>query len=595
MNPIRESSRRLGALADRGGPIIPIAIVCLILVQIVATRSASLFTNRLQLDEYHTLLLVEDPDLPHSMEALKHGADVNVPALYLLNRLVTRCVGSTDPVVLRGTGFAAVVAGITGLYLLIRRVYSPDVAFIAALVPWTHPIVLDQAFQARFYGPWFAGVIWFALALNFWDRSRSKFWPGLLVAATATFVCTIHYFGVFSLMLVALAHTIFVGKPWRSSLARLIPVAAGPLALAAFLPFYFGQKATLSVPTWIPPPSAGSVIDLINKLYKFHVFAIPVCGLTASLLLARRELTSGATPGPDESRLPELAGVASLGLFPVLLIAFSYMFQSVLADRYFIVTVASFSVLIGPVLSRTARPIRWAVLLGVLALGSASLITQARTFRAFEAARTATARVVEALPNAPILFKSRATLYELRWDLPRFRERYFLMSPDDFGERSTDILKVESSMARNHLRWYGMPRSADLASLKSAPVFFVVGLDPEDLGEIQADHPELSFRLIDADRPFHEVTVRPPGSREPHRDLGMGRFKRYDRPGGPAANDSPVATTIVPSHLDRQEDAADGFEDFRRIRPRPELAAATGCARVVGAARDELARPGRRR
>ena len=61
-------------------------------------------------------------------------------------------------------------------------------------------------------------------ALNLSDRSRRSLLPNLLVALTSTLVCTIHYFGVFSLALVTASHSILARRTPRAILRGLVPV-----------------------------------------------------------------------------------------------------------------------------------------------------------------------------------------------------------------------------------------------------------------------------------------------------------------------------------------------------------------------------------
>ena len=484
--------------------IIPLVLLGLIGSQIAVTRSYSLFNRRLWLDEFHTLLLVEDPSLSHAMEALKNGADTNAPALYLLTRAVSWCVGSTGPNVLRGVGMFSVLLGVFGVYAAVRRVYPPGVAVIAAMAIWAHPLITRHAFEARFYGPWFAGIVWFAYGLNLWDRSRRKASPGLLIATTSVLVCTIHYLGIISLALVAVAHSLSVRRSWRSTLVRMVPVGFGLLALAACMPLYRGQRQAISVPTWIDPPNFTAVRDFFDQVYTYYLFAIPVTGFFVATMLNRSRPAEGAGEPSDD--VSELAGLASLALLPAALVVFSFLIQSVLIDRYAIAAVASFGPLMAPIVARTRRPIRWAVLVGLLLVSTSNLMTASRWFQITEARRRDATTEVTKLAEAPILFRSRADLYELWWDAPAARDRFYYWDPKDLGVKPSNFDLLERDMAKSHERWYGLSRAATLSSLHDQPLVYLYGLDAKGALEIERSEAGLRLRSVDAKRGLFEAS-----------------------------------------------------------------------------------------
>ncbi len=488
---------------------VPAAMLALVALQVAATGSISLFHRLPWLDEYHTLLIVGDPSLPHAMDALKHGADVNAPGLYLLGRAVSWGVGSSDPATIRGIGFASVLAGIAGIYATARRAYPPGVAMIAAMAAWAHPLATRHAFEARFYGPWFAGIVWFAYALNLWDRSARKAGPGLLIALTSAFVCTIHYFGVISLGLVVAAHTAFARGSWKDSLTRLIPVGAGPMALAACLPFYFGQKRSLSVPTWVDPPSLVSVRLFLEGYFGFYLLAIPVLGFFASRFRARPE-PEEVEPEEEARRFPELAGMAGLVLMPAALVAFSVLVQSALVDRYTIPGVAAIGLLIAPIVARIGTPLRGAVLVGLLGFSTINLSAAVRHHAIVDSRRHEAVAILARLGDGPVLFRMRKDLYEFWWDAPNLRSRLFLWDPTDLVRDVPDRLVIERDMARNHDRWYGVGKIAGLASFGDRPVVYLYGLDPPDIPDLERSEPGIRLRTIDARRGLYEAT-RPTG------------------------------------------------------------------------------------
>ncbi len=484
--------------------IVPVVLLGLIACQMAITRSDSLLNRRLWLDEFHTLLLVEDPSLPHAMEALQHGVDTNAPALYLIARAVSSCVGSSGPVTLRGIGVVSVVLGVIGIYAAVRRVYSPTVAMIATLTIWAHPLITHQAFEARFYGPWFASVVWLAYALNLWDRSRSKLGPACLIAMMSVLVCTIHYLGVISLALVVAAHSLFVRRPWRETLLRTLPVGFGFLALGACIPLYLGQRQAISVPTWMALPTIAAVRDFFDLVYRYYLFAIPMAGFFASRLLEKGRI--GELVEERNEDVSELAGLASLAALPVAFVVFSFAIQSVLIDRYAIAAVASFGPLIAPIVARTRGPVRWAVLIGLLTVSTANLMAVTRWSRITEVRRREVIDEVAKLAEAPILCRSRADLYELWWDVPAARDRLYYWDPKDQDDQPSSFDLFEREMARNHEHWYGLPRATSLASLRNRPLVYLYGLDAKRVIQIERSDPGVRLKVVDQRRGIFEAT-----------------------------------------------------------------------------------------
>ena len=279
------------------------------------------------------------------------------------------------------------------------------------------------------------------------------------------------------------------------------------MALAACLPFYFGQKRSLTVATWVNPPKVGSVLAFIDEIFVQYLFLIPACGLFASILWARRARSAG--PEPDESGVGELAGLAGLVGLPVVLMLFSVGVQSVLVGRYAIAAVASISVLAAPLLARTLAPLRWAVLVVLLLASSAELVLSTRSAHLKEAARAGMAEELSKLPDAPILIESRAMLDDLWWDAPGLRGRLFLWSPSDRGVRTADWLLLERDMASNHEAWYGLPASASLDLVHDRPNCYVYGVKPADLLYFAHEKPDLAFRTIESVPDLYEVTRKP--------------------------------------------------------------------------------------
>src|SRR5262249_9089346 len=144
-------------------------------------------------------------------------------------------------------------------------------------------------------------------------------------------VCTIHYFGVFTLGLVAffdwIAHR---AAPARRGTALLL-VSLGLVALLACVPLYLRQRGSLTVATWIDSASPQAVAE-----FAISIFRPVYLGLVPLAWLGSLATPVASTPGgrPTGADATGLAGLASLVLLPVVLVVFSYVVQPVLVDRY---------------------------------------------------------------------------------------------------------------------------------------------------------------------------------------------------------------------------------------------------------------------
>ena len=437
---------------------VALGLIALLAVQLFLTRSFSLFDRYLWLDEIHTRLLVTDPELTHAAGALADGADFNPPGLYLMLRGLDMLTGG-GPISWRAAAVGSVLAALLGVYLLVRQAVDRPAAVIAVIAVWSHPLVVFQAFEARFYAPWLAAAVWLAYALvGYSRRETGPFWR-IAVAACSVAVCLIHYFGVISLVLVTTAHLAFNWRSTRHTLRLLAALSAGPLALLACVPLYLGQRASLSVPTWMPDPTWQSTLGFLHDVFLFPILALVI-------VAAGRYFSSGAglrSKSRSESisgRLRPLAGLTGLLLLPAVLIALSYAAQPAMMGRYALPAIAA----VAPIVALVARGIdrvRWSVVcLVLLLLGSYNLagVRQYMQTRDADWDRLA-AWLASDHPQEPVLFELRDDLYPMCQIAPSLAAGfYFHDFPDAAPGWQSRRATVERDVARNHHRQYGWPQ-----------------------------------------------------------------------------------------------------------------------------------------
>jgi len=457
------------------------ALAIIIAAELILLRGSVLFTQPLWLDEHHTLLLAGRQTLGDSMRSLAAGSDFNPPGLYLLYRLAGTILGGLAEVNMRAVSLTSVWLACVGTFALLRTRFDRVGSFLGALAVWAHPLVVAEAFDARFYGPWLFYAVLFALTVEGLPRARSLFGQAIAPALASVLLCTIHYFGVVSwaAIIVAALFTLPEGVGHRVRL--LAPTILGPVALACCLPFYLGQRQALTIPTWISPPTLRSLVFLLA-----FVFVSPT--VVASLICSRVSQDVARIRGlaiPSRSVKPLVGGPAlllSLASVPFALIAFSLMVQPVSIARYWITGVLATAVIVAWVASHVGSSY---VAFLYLVTGVAGIVTlHVNVNGAVE--RTgdfqSNLRNIERYSSATdlIVAHRRHSLYPLLRAAPGLADRAVVLDAVglDMDARKS---QVELDVARVHLRLYGFPHIIDAATLDTRQSFLV--LESPDEGD----------------------------------------------------------------------------------------------------------------
>jgi hypothetical protein len=310
------------------------SLLALMVAGVAIVHAWILFTCPLWLDEYHTLFLAERGSLLGSMSDLRAGADFNPPLLYLVYRVVARVTGPLTPVSIRVVSFLIVSGALVLLYLGCRRIVPRSAALVGAFAVWCNLLTIQHAFDGRFYGPWLLCAALVAWSFGIDARASVSRKRTVAVAVSSILLCTIHYFGIMSLTLLSAGWAIVIAmrkESWR----RLLPVLAGPVALALCAPFYVGQRNALTVKTWIAPVDATQIQDmLVTHFASTPLLIIVAMGLLgfAVLAMSRRNRIS-ALQRSTVDFIPYLF----LLLMPFAIIVFSILVQPSMIPRYAIV------------------------------------------------------------------------------------------------------------------------------------------------------------------------------------------------------------------------------------------------------------------
>lgn len=371
------------AITAREFFLVALTFVMIVACQLRLTNSMSLFHRQFWLDEFATQYVVHDSSLQHALQAVKGGVDTNPPVLHLLLRLMTVGGQQSNEETLRSLVLVFALFGILGTYALLRKSFPPLASFAGGLAVWSHPLLIHQAFEARFYGAWFACTVWYAYFLIDARKSSSAV-SKLMLALFAGLVCTIHYFGVIAWGLVTLFEIVRHPGGGIRRYLRILPAAIGPIALAVWLPFLVEQRAVFTVSTWVSDPTPELAKRfLIRLLFPAYLRPVVVFGLFAGIwyLVQRR----GEIRSRVHGDLTFQAGILGLTLLPLVLIAFSFTVQSVLVDRYGIPAIATIAPVVAYLTSRVSRA--WVLALcAYLIIGSGHFLgSESLRFRTIDA------------------------------------------------------------------------------------------------------------------------------------------------------------------------------------------------------------------
>jgi hypothetical protein len=469
MGPADESSR-FSTARPRELAGVALFFVALVGAQFAVTGAFSLFTRHFWLDEMYSQRLAADPDVAHLLAALRGGAETHPPTYYVLARGFTRLAGDDGETGLRAFALLAALAALVGTYAVLRMTFPPLVALAAVLALWAHPLMQRYAFEARAYGPWLAAAVWFAYWLGLALRPGQSRLVLLPLAGTAVVLCTLHYFGIITLACVFVADLAWA----RSSGARRLPVvaavAAGPAALLACVPLLLGQRAALTVPTWVKTAEAVDVGPfLLSVLLPRFLMVVPAMAFVAWLLRGRRP--AGARGDPTA-----VIGLAALGLFPLLLITFSWTVQSVLVDRYALPATAAIAAAVAVVVAGLSRPWLLALCALLVASGTRHLYDLAQEYQARDRDSDALiAAVRRDTGEGLVVFEQPHHLHVVCRYGPDLASHCFLLDfePGDFATVPRSRV-FNRDLARRFAAFYGMPGLVSWDRIKSAPQWYLV-------------------------------------------------------------------------------------------------------------------------
>ena len=445
-----------------------------------------LWTRPFWMDEVAMFFLTSESSPAQMIRLIARGADWNPPTLHLLVWGSMRLVGlhAVTPVFLRSFALVCVLLGLLFVYLALRRRCGRAASAAGMLAVAAQSLVLDHAFEGRFYGPWLLFAALFAWTLGV-DQSRERSRRrDVGIAIAAILLTTIHWYGVFSLALMA-AGVLLAWRPrWREALRRLAPAAAGVVVLLALAPMALSQRASAAPVLWVHPLSAAQVEQMTRQF----IPAVFVVGLALLLLadaLRRREGDALATSGRD----PGVAALLALAAMPLVLVVLSAVLTPSMVFRYAIVATlawAPVAALCAERFGRGARAALLAALVLVVILNAAAHVREQRQFDRAVALNAAAFERAKA-GNAPVVFQRLHVIYPVAGTQrgPASPARYIDISdstlnalyPQADAEPVRSSFRLDRDQARYHAGLYGWPVMAPVAMLDTLPRFYLVATD----------------------------------------------------------------------------------------------------------------------
>jgi len=459
--------------ASREGAIFFAVAATFVVLQVVMLRAGALVTRPFWLDEIHTVLVASAPSVRASIQSLAAGVDFNLPAAYLLYRGVGDIAGELSEVPLRLAAAVCVIGAVTAAYLLLRDRFSRSSAAAGALVVWSQSVVVNSAFEARFYAPWLLAIGCLLLAVRRAVQRPPTLLSSALLALASIITCLVHYFGVLAWLAavgVAIAHG---RRTLPDTARRLSPAVAGPVALAGCVPLYLHQRAVLSVPTWIPPVSVGGVLFLLAVLFlPPPTIAALVCWVVGSMRSPPKSATNRPAYAATTLGAWLLVGQSTV---PIVLACVSLFGQPVTQPRYWVAGSLAAAPIVAAVVTRGGR-VLGAVVVAVTLGWSWTSLRNERTAAERQAARVRediaiTTRLSES--GELVVFRRRHSLYPVWRARPGLASKVALLDatavyPDD------RFLAVERDVARAHLKQFGFPHIMTTGELHDVASFYLI-------------------------------------------------------------------------------------------------------------------------
>jgi hypothetical protein len=453
--------------------LVALGLAVFLTSQIALARPKALYNGPLWLDEYLTDLVVRDPSISHSIDAVRHGVDTNPPVYHLVLRswlkLTAPIFRDSPRAAMRAFSTICIWLSLLGAYILLRKTFPPWPAIIGVLALWPHPDLIDQTIEARFYAPMLAATIGFCLAAM---MPRDSITRGILLALTSALACTLHYFGILAIIVIAVAVLLVDEGSFKQRILHLLPALAGPIVLLPFVFFIKSQGAGLTVKTWLHPFSPRLAREFLEAVFYPLAMVIVLAVWWIARLLQKEK-------SEEPRNLWPMLPLIALASVPGIIIVFSALVQSALLSRYAITAVLAAAPVAALLANQLHRRPLIVMALGLIGLGFFQLRGESNLHIGMQQAlddQIATLRS-DALP---IIFADRGDACALIVAAPDLTPRVSILDLRQNGIELSRFRLYEIEMVGKVSEFYPMPPLIASQKLQGIGQFHLIAA-PDDL------------------------------------------------------------------------------------------------------------------
>jgi hypothetical protein len=449
-----------------------IVLIALIGVQTAATHSGVLLHQVPWLDEVHTGILVQEPDAEKFHSAVSvQCVDANFPVYYQALRLLH----ITSLPAIRAVSLAGTIAMLLGIYVLLRPSFRICEAAVGVLTVWSIPLIVYHSLQARFYIPWSASIIWFAVAMRWTNTAQVKWLPAIAVAVTSILACTLHLLGLPAVGLIVLAQILADRGPLKTRVLRALPALAGAIAVCFFIPLIIEQKHSIAIKTWLVGNPIRLLYSTFTGIFPGVASSVLMLALLATAWLRRRD-----DQRPRDIWLKPLVGMSALAFYPLVLFAVTIVFQPVLLPRYALVTSAVFAAAAAFAASRFRKSIAVIVCAALIFESSAELSRRVREAQWNASQFDSIVSPIRAEPDVPALFESRHQLFPVVWVARDLVDRCAYVDFDPGPNQLDPVVEgFERDLAKKFERVFGWPHVMSWGRVMTLRRFILVPIDDD--------------------------------------------------------------------------------------------------------------------
>lgn len=456
----------------------PGTIILLLLILATAWLSGGkyLLIRQLWMDEVHSWLIVTDAHQSHAMNALADGVDFNPPAWFLVTRWLTGGTEHLTEFRLRLLSLMWMLLALSGLCLLLSRHFTPSVCLTAVLLTASHPLLIHQSTEIRFYGFWCACAVWLCYVVQWRPNTAVMRWFQMVsVSGLAACTATCHYFGILSIVLIVLPLACRRTRDSNGFRLAVIGLASGAAGLVSCGHFLIGQKAALSRPTWISPTTLQDSLLFLQALFPAWQILVCAAGLAVSMPSAKR-FAAGASPKGIWSSVSCMLPCCSLAGMPLMIVLIAWSLQPVLVTRYAIVGITGFAPIFATALSRCSWKVQQSLtVVSLLGLGYTIGNCADQWSRDDVERAIVIQRLMRCPEDAMIVFEDRIQWMPVLHQNPKLTQRCMLaeFEIDEMAKDST-LRVVQRDVGRRIQKWYPLYRMLPIRTLAEQPLFFVV-------------------------------------------------------------------------------------------------------------------------